>query len=46
MSIFRHSPRTRPLTWSTANNQNPGAHSLATLVEVDGKRYIYLPSST
>ena len=46
MSIFRHSPRTRPLTWSTANNQNPGVYSLAALIEVDGKWYVYQPSSS
>jgi hypothetical protein len=32
--------------WSTANNQNPGVYSLAALIEVDGKWYVYQPSSS
>ena len=41
------SGKTFSALWSTANNQNPGIYSLAALIiEVDGKWYIYQPSSS
>jgi hypothetical protein len=40
------SGKTFSALWSTANNQNPGVYSLAALIEVDGKWYIYQPASS
>jgi hypothetical protein len=40
------SGKTFSALWGTANNQNPGVYWLAALIEVDGKWYIYQPSSS